>query len=164
MRRFTFILMFAVVSFACEGKVGPTGPAGSRGPAGPQGAKGDPGPAGARGPAGPAGPQGVAPSVLFLEVVLTARSYSSDGIIRISDRRINPRSFDGLYMKTGSGGRSIYTPLDYVMIAGLGLSPTTRAQTPWVSIAEGVLVIIDPERSILEGVNTLGGVLTIKLR
>ena len=164
MRRFTFILMFAVVSFACEGKVGPTGPAGARGPAGPQGAKGDPGPAGARGPAGPAGPQGVAPAALYLDFVITARSYSSDGYISISDRRINPRSFDGLYLKTVSRGTSIYTPLDYVMIAGLGIRPTTRIQTPFVSIAEGALVIIDPERVILDGVNTLDGWLSIKLR
>lgn len=158
MRRLTFILIFAVVSFACEGKVGPTGPAGARGPAGPAGPQGD------TGPAGPRGPQGVAPAVVFLEVVITASSYTSDGIIRISDSRINPRSFDGLYLKTVRRGRTIYTPLDYVMIAGVGRNPTTRITTPFVSIGEGALGIIDPERSILEGVNTLDGVLTIKLR
>ena len=161
MRRFTFILMFAVVSFACEGKVGPTGPAGAQGPAGPAGPAG---PQGDTGPAGPRGPQGVAPAVQFLEVVITARSYTSDGFIRIADRRINPGSFDGLYLKTVRDGIAIYTPLDYVMIAGIGRNPTTRITTPFVSIAEGALVIIDPERSILEGVNTLNGVLTIKLR
>lgn len=69
MRRFTFILMFAVVSFACEGKVGPTGPAGARGPAGPQGAKGDPGPAGPRGPAGPQGQDGQSLQPVPLELL-----------------------------------------------------------------------------------------------
>ena len=54
------LLVFALL--ACEGKPGPTGPAGSRGSAGPTGATGPAGDTGATGPAGPQGlrgPQGI---------------------------------------------------------------------------------------------------------
>ena len=63
--RFSLVLLFVALS-ACEGKPGPTGPAGSRGPAGPQGSAGEPGQTGPQGSAGqtgatgPTGPQGQA--------------------------------------------------------------------------------------------------------
>ena len=55
--RFSLVLLFVALS-ACEGKPGPTGPAGSRGPAGPQGSAGEPGQTGAQGPAGQTGATG----------------------------------------------------------------------------------------------------------
>ena len=51
------MLLFVALS-ACEGKPGPTGPAGSRGAAGPQGSAGEPGQTGAQGPAGQTGATG----------------------------------------------------------------------------------------------------------
>lgn len=59
-------LLLCFTLFACEGKPGPTGPAGSRGSAGPagqqgvQGPQGEPGRDGARGPAGQTGARGPA--------------------------------------------------------------------------------------------------------
>lgn len=51
-------LLLVIALLACEGKPGPTGPAGARGSAGPTGATGPAGDTGATGPAGPQGLQG----------------------------------------------------------------------------------------------------------
>lgn len=53
-----FLLVSLLVVSACQGAVGPQGPAGAQGPAGPAGAVGPAGPAGAQGPAGATGPAG----------------------------------------------------------------------------------------------------------
>ena len=75
MRFISTIIVVAFVSFACEGKVGPTGPQGNTGPAGPPGPQGNTGPGGPPGPQGPPGLQGPPGSTQDEQSVIATESF-----------------------------------------------------------------------------------------
>ena len=122
------------------------------------------GPAGRTGPAGPQGPQGPAQAAGYIDFPLTAAAYGSDGTVFISDRRIDPRSFDGLYLKGIVNGEAIYMPLEYLLMYGLGLLPGAAGELPTVVVGEGAILILDPERGLLTVTIATDSVLSIKLR
>lgn len=67
-------------------------------------------------------------------------------------------------MKFFVEGHPVYTPLEYILISVLAVTPVNAFQTPSVLVADGAIVIVDQERSLLESLAALNGVLSIKLR
>ena len=133
-----FIFTLCLVTFGCEGPMGPAGPMG------PQGEKGDQGPAGATREA------------IIIERALTPDLYDPEGAIVIQDARITPTTFRVLYLKTiiqGDDVLTIYMPVDYIL-ASVGapvLSPEAF-QLPVLSVSNGSLLILDPQRILLQSV------------
>ena len=51
---------------------------------------------------------------------ISALSYDAEGGITIIDLRIDPKTFDGLHLKTIVDSVPIYIPLEYVLISAVG--------------------------------------------
>ena len=96
----------SLFTLACEGPVGPTGPAGAQGPAGPQGAAGSQGPSGTdgqpgiQGPVGPEGPPGPTGEVRVIDLDLVGSwRFESTDIVQtlaenLKDYLINEAGLD----------------------------------------------------------------------
>ena len=96
-----------------------------------------------------------------------ARSYTGIGYIFIYDTRINPRSFDGLYIKLITETETMYLPLEYPISESLlGQGPNKPLIPPTVFVYEGHIVILDELREILRFMNSFDSptLLSIKLR
>ena len=132
--RFSFFLaMLAFGLVACEGPAGPMGPAG---PQGPQGETGPP-------------KEGI-----IIERQLSRSLYDADGNIFIEDDRITPTTFQALYLKAAFpnlGSDAVaYMPLDYLIVYAVSLIPEeNELETPLLVVAEGMLLILDPNRDLL---------------
>ena len=124
--RFLSSILLAVVLLACEGPEGPTGPAG---------------------PEGPPGPPGAPAEGILIEQRLSGSAYDEDGNITILDSRITPKTFRALYLKVDLGGGQVgYIPLDYLLVYAVSIVPEElESETPTVLVAEGGIVISDPE-------------------
>ena len=134
-----FVTMLAFGLVACEG------PAGPMGPAGPQGAQGEIGPQGETGP-----PR----AGIIIEQRLSRSLYDADGNIFIEDGRITPTTFQALYFKAAFpdlGPNAVaYMPLDYLLVYAVSIIPEeNELETPLLVVAEGLLLIIDPNRDLL---------------
>ena len=130
---FFFVAMLAFGLVACEG------PAGPMGPVGPEGSQGETGPP----------REGV-----IIERQLSRSLYDADGNIVIEDDRITPTTFRALYLKTtfSNLGSDVvaYIPLDYLIVFSVSLVPEEdELETPLLTILEGLLLIADPNRSLL---------------
>ena len=128
-----FVTMLAFGLVACEGPAGPMGPAG---PQGPQGEIGPP-------------KEGV-----IIERQLSRSLYDEDGNIFIEDNRITPTTFQALYLKAAFpdlGPDAVaYMPLDYLIVYAVSLIPEeNELETPLLVVAEGMLLILDPNRDLL---------------
>ncbi len=136
--RSSFSVLFALLAFglvACEGPVGPMGPAGPQGEIGPQGPQGETGPP----------REGV-----IIEWSLSNSSYDEDGSILIEDDRITPTTFQALYLTDFGPDQVAYMPLDYLIVFVVSLAPEEDEwETPILAIAEGMLVIVDPNKDLL---------------
>ena len=128
-----FVAMLAFGLVACEG------PAGPMGPAGPQGLQGETRPP----------KEGI-----IIERQLSRSLYDEDGNIFIEDDRIMPTTFQALYLKAAFpdlGPDAVaYMPLDYLIVYAVSLIPEeNELETPLLVVAEGMLLILDPNRDLL---------------
>ena len=126
------MLAFGLV-VACEGPAGPMGPQGETGP---------------RGEIGP--PR----AGIIIEQRLSRSLYDEDGNILIEDDRITPTTFQALYLKAAFpnlGPDAVaYMPLDYLIVSAVSLIPEeNELETPVLVVAEGMLLIMDPNRDLL---------------
>ena len=152
-----FSVLLAAALAACEGPAGPMGPQGETGPQGRQGEvgqQGESGPPGERGPQGEAGPRGEpGPPAegVIIDWRLAGSSYDLDGNINIEDDRITPTTFRVLYLKAEFGSDIVaYVPLDYMLVSEVSIvSEMEELETPVLFIAEGRLLIVDPNRVLL---------------
>lgn len=121
MHRF-IILAFAVVSFACEGKVGPTGPAGAPGAPGAQGPQGPPG------PAGPAGESALVLPISMLSVSneIVRNSVRVSGVIR-NDSDVSYSGIQVTVVLFDSGGNWYSWSKGFVNAPAGGVRPGARA-------------------------------------
>ena len=147
-------LLAAMVLISCEG------PAGPMGPAGPQGEKGETGAQGEQGPPGPL-TEGT-----LIEHQLSMSAYDETGTITVEDSRITPTTFRALYLKLNLGdGQVAYVPLDYLLMYGVSVLPEElETETPILIVADGVLLIGDPEGQLFGAALVTfleGGVATI---
>ena len=111
---------------------------------------------GPMGPEGPAGPQGLPAEGILIEIHLSASTYDESGeVITIQDSRITPKTFRALYLKVDYGvdygaGEVAYLPLDYLLVYAVSVVPEAlELETPVLAVAEGVLVITDPNQDLL---------------
>ena len=77
---------------------------------------------------------------------------NEDGNIFIEDDRITPTTFQALYLKAGlpnlGSDAVVYMPLDYLLVYAVSIVPEgNELETPILTIVEGMLLIVDPNRT-----------------
>ncbi len=79
---------------------------------------------------------------VLIEQSVSASSYDAEGKITIRDERITPTTFEVLYLKVTSSGGVEYVPVELE-------SEENEREAAVLFISEGVLVISDPDRTLL---------------
>ena len=124
---------------------------------GPEGAMG---PQGQQGPKGDRGDPGETPAGTFIEARFpTGSDYDAKGRFAIRSRAISETSFRGLFVKIRwESGAIAYMPLEYLVSLWVSLiAEENEKVTPVVSVADGVIEVLDSERIIIRVVEVLTG-------